>query len=71
MAGRIAATGIVPYPPGIPLMMPGESAGAADGPVLGYLKALEEFDRQFPGFTHETHGIEVTDGVYRAYCLKA
>jgi arginine/lysine/ornithine decarboxylase len=70
MAGRIVATGIVPYPPGIPLMMPGESAGAADGPVLWYLKALEEFDRQFPGFTQETHGIEVTDGVYRAYCLK-
>jgi arginine/lysine/ornithine decarboxylase len=70
MAGRIVATGIVPYPPGIPLMMPGESAGAADGPILGYLKALEAFDRQFPGFTHETHGIEVTDGVYRAYCLK-
>jgi len=70
MAGRIVATGIVPYPPGIPLMMPGEAAGSADGPVLGYLKALEAFDRQFPGFTHDTHGIEVTDGTYQAYCLK-
>jgi len=70
MAGRIVATGIVPYPPGIPLLMPGEAAGSADGPVLGYLKALEAFDRQFPGFAHETHGIEVTAGTYRAYCLK-
>jgi arginine/lysine/ornithine decarboxylase len=70
MAGRTVATGIVPYPPGIPLLMPGEAVGAANGPVLSYLKALETFDRQFPGFTHETHGIEVIDGVYRAYCLK-
>jgi lysine decarboxylase/arginine decarboxylase len=70
MAGRIVATGIVPYPPGIPLLMPGEAVGSADGPVLGYLKALEAFDRQFPGFAHETHGIEVTEGTYRAYCLK-
>jgi len=71
MAGRTVATGIVPYPPGIPLLMPGESAGPADGPILGYLKSLEAFDRQFPGYTHENHGIEVTDGTYRAYCLKA
>jgi arginine/lysine/ornithine decarboxylase len=70
MAGRLAATGVVPYPPGIPLLMPGENAGAADGPVLRYLKALEAFDRQFPGFTHDTHGVEVQDGIYRVLCLK-
>ncbi|MEA9993364.1 Orn/Lys/Arg decarboxylase N-terminal domain-containing protein [Pseudomonas sp. 10B1] len=70
MAGRTVATGVVPYPPGIPLLMPGESAGAADGPILGYLRALEEYDRHFPGFTHDTHGVEVEDGLYRIRCIK-
>jgi len=69
-AGRIAATGIVPYPPGIPLLMPGENAGPSDGPLLAYLKALESFDKSFPGFTHDTHGIESEAGEYRMLVLK-
>jgi arginine decarboxylase len=70
MEGRTVATGVVPYPPGIPLLMPGENAGDGDGPFLGYLKALEAFDRRFPGFAHDTHGVEAEDGVYRIACLK-
>ena len=70
LAGRTVATGVVPYPPGIPLMMPGENAGAADGPLIGYLRALEAFDLRFPGFTHDTHGVEVEDGAYRIHCVK-
>ncbi|TXH36429.1 MAG: arginine decarboxylase [Rhodospirillaceae bacterium] len=70
MVGRTVATGVVPYPPGIPLMMPGENAGPADGPLLGYLKSLEAFDHLFPGFTHDTHGVEVEDGKYKVYCIK-
>ncbi|WP_139110570.1 Orn/Lys/Arg decarboxylase N-terminal domain-containing protein [Pseudomonas syringae] len=69
MAGRTVATGVVPYPPGIPLLMPGENAGPADGPLLGYLKALEAFDHRFPGFTHDTHGVEVEEGLYKVRCL--
>ncbi|UUQ65631.1 arginine decarboxylase [Pseudomonas fuscovaginae UPB0736] len=69
-AGRVVATGIVPYPPGIPLLMPGENAGPADGPLLGYLAALESFDKSFPGFTHDTHGIESEAGVYQLLVLK-
>ena len=71
IAGRTVATGVVPYPPGIPLLMPGENMGAADGPVLGYLKALEAFDRRCPGFGHDIHGVEVVDGNYRILCLKS
>ncbi len=70
MAGRIVATGVVPYPPGIPLLMPGEDAGPANAPILAYLKALEAFDKQFPGFTHDTHGVEVEDGICRVMCLE-
>lgn len=54
----------------IPLLMPGENAGALDGPLLAYLKALESFDKSFPGFTHDTHGIESEAGVYRLLVLK-
>lgn len=64
LAGGVAATAIVPYPPGIPLLMPGEALGEPDGPVLRYLAALQEFDRQFPGFEHETHGITAEGGTY-------
>ena len=70
VANRIVATSVVPYPPGIPMLMPGESTGAADGPYVGYLRALRDWDRRFPGFTHETHGVEVRDGEHYLQCLK-
>ena len=34
MANRVVAVGVIPYPPGIPIVMPGENLGAADGPWL-------------------------------------
>jgi arginine decarboxylase len=58
MAERVASVMVVPYPPGIPILMPGESAGAVDGPILQYLIALQEFDKKFPGFAHDIHGVE-------------
>ncbi|HET6564964.1 MAG TPA: hypothetical protein VFG52_06080, partial [Xanthomonadales bacterium] len=70
LAGRIVATSVVPYPPGIPMLMPGESFGAEDGPYLGYLRALKAWDARFPGFGHDTHGIEVRDGGQYLQCLK-
>jgi arginine decarboxylase len=70
MSERIVATGVVPYPPGIPLLMPGESAGALDGPHLTYLRALETWDQRFPGFEHDTHGIDHVDGRYFVACVK-
>ncbi|MGD0879047.1 MAG: Orn/Lys/Arg decarboxylase N-terminal domain-containing protein [Anaerolineales bacterium] len=70
MANRIVATGVVPYPPGIPMLMPGENIGGNDSPYLGYLRALQAWDRRFPGFGHETHGVENKDGTYHVYCLK-
>lgn len=66
---RIAATGIVPYPPGIPLLAPGERTGAPDAPVLRYLMTMQEFDRRFPGFEHDTHGIENVNGTYMMNCI--
>jgi arginine/lysine/ornithine decarboxylase len=71
LANRVLATSLVPYPPGIPMLMPGESTGAKDGPYLGYLRALAAWDKRFPGFGHDTHGIEHRDGVQYVQCLKA
>jgi len=62
---------VVPYPPGIPLLMPGERAGAGDGPILGYLKALQDFDRKFPGFGYDIHGVRRgTGGGYEVMCVQ-
>jgi arginine decarboxylase len=71
MAGRVVATSVVPYPPGIPMLMPGESAGPANGPYLSYLRALQQWDARFPGFGHDTHGgVEARDVRFYLQCLK-
>ena len=59
MAGRIAPVMLVPYPPGIPMSMPGERLGDNNSPVMKLILAMQEFGQQFPGFERETHGIEV------------
>jgi arginine decarboxylase len=59
MAGRIAAVMLVPYPPGIPMSMPGERLGGSNSPVIKLILAMEEFGKRFPGFEREVHGIEV------------
>jgi arginine/lysine/ornithine decarboxylase len=69
LADRVLATSVVPYPPGIPMLMPGELTGAADGPYLSYLRALSAWDRRFPGFGHDTHGVAQRGGAYYVQCL--
>ena len=70
LADRVLATSLVPYPPGIPMLMPGEVAGCSDGPYISYLRALWSWDRKFPGFGHDTHGVENREGTYYVQCLK-
>ena len=75
MLDRVVAVQLVPYPPGIPIMIPGEKVSQDKRAVVDYLLALQTFDTQFPGFEHDTHGIEIerdADGkaVYMVYCLK-
>lgn len=54
LAGRITSVLLTPYPPGIPLVVPGERIGAH---VVNYLKQEEELERLFPGFGGHTHGL--------------
>jgi arginine decarboxylase len=71
MAGRVVTVGVIPYPPGIPIVMPGENVGPADGPWLTYLRILQEYGHRFPGFAKEVEGAEEHDGAYQVLCLKA
>ena len=69
MANRVVAVGVIPYPPGIPIVMPGESLGPRT--VRGSRTcALQEWGERFPGFEAELEGAEIRDGKYRIYCLK-
>jgi arginine decarboxylase len=68
LAGRTAANGVIPYPPGIPMLMSGENFGNQESPQIGYLRALQTWDERFPSFEHETEGAEVIDGKYHVMC---
>ena len=50
MANKVAGVGVIPYPPGIPIVMPGENIGPADGAWISFLRALLEWAHAFPGF---------------------
>lgn len=71
LAGRTAANSVIPYPPGIPMLMSGENFGDKNSPQIAYLQALQAWDDAFPGFEHETEGAEKEHGVYHVMCVKA
>ena len=70
LVGRIAANSVIPYPPGIPMLISGENFGDENSPQIKYLKALSLWDHAFPGFEHDTEGTEVINGVYHVLCVK-
>jgi arginine decarboxylase len=70
IANRVVAVGVIPYPPGIPIVMPGESIGPAEGPWVTYLRTLQEYGHLFPGFAKEVEGAEEHEGTYHIYCVK-
>ncbi|MCK7286664.1 ornithine decarboxylase [Enterobacter asburiae] len=66
-AGRIAAEGALPYPPGVLCVVPGEVWGGA---VQRYFLALEEGVNLLPGFSPELQGVyseKDADGIKRLY----
>ena len=70
LANRTAASGVMPYPPGIPMLMSGENFGGEDSPQIGYLRGLAAWGRQFPGFERVTEGAEVVHGSYHVLCVR-
>jgi arginine decarboxylase len=57
LMGRTLAVMLVPYPPGIPLIMPGERITKATKSIQDYVLYAREFDRKFPGFETDIHGL--------------
>lgn len=74
IGGRIPAVMVVPYPPGIPVIMGGEIFNKRSKAICDYLKALEDFENKFPGYEREIHGVEKLkrDGKirFRIMCVK-
>jgi arginine decarboxylase len=74
MAGRTPSVMMVPYPPGIPVMMGGEIMNEKAEPIFDYLKLRQDFENVFPGYESEIHGVERTtrDGkrFFRTLCVK-
>jgi arginine decarboxylase len=65
LEGRITAVLLTPYPPGIPLLIPGERFNKT---IVEYLKFAREFNRRFPGFETDIHGlVEEMNGESRYY----
>lgn len=74
VAGRIATTLWVVYPPGIATIIPGERLCKRAEPMLNYLKMFERSANMFPGFEAEIQGLyrEIEpDGSVRFYTYVA
>jgi ornithine decarboxylase len=74
VAGRIATTLWVVYPPGIATIVPGERVNERAAPMLNYLKMFEKSSNLFPGFEAEIQGLyrEIEpDGSVRFYTYVA
>jgi arginine decarboxylase len=70
IANRTAANAVMPYPPGIPMLMSGENFGGTDSPQIGYLKSMQNREKRFPGFSGVIEGAELVDGSYHVLCVR-
>jgi len=71
LEGRVTSVLLTPYPPGIPLLIPGERFNPT---IVRYLRFAREFNKAFPGFETDIHGLvkEERDGVatYHVDCVR-
>jgi len=71
LEGRVTTMLVTPYPPGIPLLIPGERFNKS---IVEYLKFARLFNGRFPGFDTDVHGLLVEkdkDGTrYFVDCVK-
>ncbi|MDP1682672.1 MAG: arginine/lysine/ornithine decarboxylase [Burkholderiales bacterium] len=59
LEGRITSVLLTPYPPGIPLLIPGERFNST---IVRYLKFARIFNKRFPGFETDIHGLVTEEG---------
>jgi arginine/lysine/ornithine decarboxylase len=72
LEGRVSTTLLTPYPPGIPLLIPGERFNKK---IVDYLRFTREFNQAFPGFDTDVHGLMaegmgVAAGRYYVDCVR-
>jgi arginine decarboxylase len=69
LEGRITTSLLTPYPPGIPLLIPGERFNKK---IVDYLRFARAFNAKYPGFDTDVHGlVENEDGTYYVDCVRA
>ena len=67
LEGRITTSLLTPYPPGIPLLIPGERFNKK---IVDYLRFTRAFNAAFPGFDTDVHGLVDDEGEgLRRYCV--
>ncbi|MBF0219608.1 MAG: arginine/lysine/ornithine decarboxylase [Gammaproteobacteria bacterium] len=66
LEGRITSVLLTPYPPGIPLLIPGERFNTT---IVNYLKFAREFNTLFPGFETDIHGLVKSESGYYVDCV--
>jgi arginine decarboxylase len=54
LEGRVTGMLLTPYPPGIPLLIPGERFNRQ---IVKYLQFARDFNERFPGFETDIHGL--------------
>ena len=54
LEGRVTTMLVTPYPPGIPLLIPGEQFNKT---IVNYLQYVRSFNAKFPGFDTDVHGL--------------
>jgi arginine decarboxylase len=54
LEGRATSVMLTPYPPGIPLLVPGERFNKT---IVQYLRFARDFNQRFPGFETDVHGL--------------
>ena len=66
LEGRVTSVLLTPYPPGIPLLIPGERFNRT---IVQYLRFASQFNQRFPGFESDIHGLveEKTNGRMRYF----
>jgi arginine decarboxylase len=68
LEGRATAVLLTPYPPGIPLLVPGECFNKT---IVDFLKFARDFNSRFPGFETDIHGlVKGADGSYCVDCVR-
>lgn len=59
LEGRVTTALLTPYPPGIPLLVPGERFNKR---IVDYLRFTRDFNARFPGFATDVHGLVEDEG---------